>query len=117
MQVTYTAQELYEHIRSFDIIEFWGNQNKHNVSMIAAKTSCVTYYKGETIGHIRLEQQCGRDSDILTCCWGISGSSFTCEGIKTSGGEKFTLRSDLGDKLVTILLRNFTMHHGASIEK
>ena len=74
MRVTYTAQELYEHIRSFDIIEFWGNQNKHNVSMIAAKTSCVTYYKGESIGHIRLEQQYGRDSDILTCCWGLVGA-------------------------------------------
>lgn len=117
MQVTYTTQELYEHIRSFDIIEFWGNQNKHNVSMIMAKTSCVTYYKGETVGHIRLEKQYGRDSDILMCCWGISGGVFTCEGIKTSGGERFTLVSDLDDKPVTILLRNFTMHHGTSIEK
>lgn len=107
MQVTYTTQELYEHIRSFDIIEFWGNQNKHNISMIVAKTSCATFYKGEKYDRIDIEQQGEDNSDILMCCCGVSGNVFICEGIKTRGGERFTLASDLGDAPVTILLRNF----------
>ena len=111
MQITYTAQELYEHIRSFDFIEFFGNQNEHNVSMIVNKTSCVSFYKGKKYCHIDVELHYGEDSELSTCSWGISGNVFTCEGVKTEGSEFFTLVSDCGDKPVEIMLKKF---HSAS---
>lgn len=45
MRITYTAQEMYEHIRSYDIIEFWGSRNEENVCMIKVKSSCVALKK------------------------------------------------------------------------
>lgn len=41
MRITYTAQEMYEHIRSYDIIEFWGSRNEENVCMIKVILRCT----------------------------------------------------------------------------
>lgn len=79
MRITYTAQEMYEHIRSYDIIEFWGSRNEENVCMIKAKSSCVALRKGKRYSYISIECQFDPRSDIICCCCNITGNVFSCE--------------------------------------
>lgn len=79
MRIAYTAQEMYEHIRSYDIIEFWGSRNEENVCTIKAKSSCVVLRKGKRYSYISIERQFDPRSDILCCCCNITGNVFSCE--------------------------------------
>lgn len=107
MRVTYTAQEMYEHIRSYDIIEFWGSRNEENVCMIKAKSSCVALRKGKRYSYISIECQFDPGSDILCCCCNITGNAFSCEVERGKKSENLIISSDCAEEPITLFLKNF----------
>ena len=88
MRITYTAQEMYEHIRSYDIIEFWGSRNEENV--------CIS-----------IECQFDPRSDILCCCCNITGNVFSCEVERGKKSERLIITSDYAEEPITLFLKNF----------
>ena len=106
MRVTYTAQEMYEHIRSYDIIEFWGSRNEENVCMIKAKSSCVALRKGKRYSYISIECQLDPGSDILCCCCNITGNAFSCEVERGKKSERLIITSDCAEEPITLFLKN-----------
>lgn len=106
MRITYTAQEMYEHIRSYDIIEFWGSRNEENVCMIKAKSSCVALRKGKRYNYISIECQFDHKSDILCCCCNITGNVFSCEVERGKKSERLIISSDYAEEPITLFLKN-----------
>lgn len=105
MQITCTAQELYARIRSYDIVEFWGNQNEENVSMIIVKTSCVTLTVGEKYRYISVEQHFNSKSDIFCCACNITGNVFSCETEERKRSERLIVTSDCAEAPIVLVLR------------
>lgn len=105
MQTTYTAQELYERIQSYDIVEFWGNQNNENTSMIIGKTSCVTLTVGEKYRYISVEQHFNSKSDIFCCACNITGNVFSCETEERKRSERLIVTSDCAETPIVLVLR------------
>lgn len=106
MRVTYTAQEMYEHIRSYDIIEFWGSRNEENVCMIKARSSCVALRKGKRYSYISIEYQFDLGSDIICCCCNITGNTFSCEVERGKKSENLIISSDYTEEPITLFLKN-----------
>lgn len=104
MQITYTARELYELIRSYDVIEFWGNQNQGNISMVVAKTSCVTFSKGKKYCYITIDMQFPFESDLLCCCCNITGNVFSCEVERGGESERLIITSNYREKDESVVI-------------
>lgn len=104
MQTTYTAQELYDRIQSYDLIEYWGNQNEENISMIIAKTSCVTLKKGRKYSYISIEQRFDSRSDVLCCCCDIVGNVFYCDEQKRRRSVHLVITSDCVEAPIAVVL-------------
>ena len=100
MQISYTALELYEYIRSFDLIKFWGNSNKENVVMVSITTANVRFSKGERTCHIEVNKF--YDSCFLGCC--ISGNTFSCKKEIVGENAKLEITSDYNKEVSVITL-------------
>lgn len=109
MQTTYTAQELYERIQSYDLIEYWGNQNNENICMIMAKTSSVTLEKGRKYSYISIEQRFDSRSDVLCCCCDIVGNIFYCDEEKRRRSAHLTITSDCTEAAIFIVLEKINL--------
>ena len=100
MQVSYTALELYEYIRSFDLVRFWGNNNEENVIMVAVKTSDLRFVRGKKLCHI--EVNVFLDSCFLGCC--IAGNVFFCKKEEVGNFVKLTIESDYNKEVSVVTL-------------
>lgn len=100
MRTSYTAHELYEHIRSFDVIKFWGSQNKENVIMVAINTTDVHFTAGKKTCYIEAVKRF--DSCSFGCC--IAGNLLSCEVGGNNVVENLVISSDLGEKSIRVTL-------------
>ena len=101
MRVSYTAHELYEYIRSFDLIKFWGGQNKWNTMMVSVSTDELTFTKGKKFCFIEAVNH--SDKFSFGCC--IAGNNFSCEIINGSDTVKdLIISSDCCGEAIRVVL-------------
>lgn len=87
MQVTYTAQELFEHIQSYNTVRFNSYQDDETLASVILDSSLFRLIKrGETYS-IVAEAFLRPSSKVQSACCGICGNEFLCDVVV--GGPHF----------------------------
>lgn len=104
MQVTYTAQELFEHMQSFDTVRFASNQNEDTMVCARLDVSAFRLLKrGDTysiVAEISLPPYSKVQS--IFCC--LNGNEFLCEASNCLSYEVVRVKMDNGKYGIKMML-------------
>lgn len=105
IEMTYTACELYDHIKSFNKMKYCIGRNRNNFTMIDFPTDKLKYYTSKSYPYMMArfsiynKYKCGE-----TCCY-LTGNTFECEVVdKAENGERMIVKSDIDPDVISILL-------------
>lgn len=87
MQITYTAQELYEHMQSFDTVRFISCQDEETVSAVILDTSAFKLIDRRGIFSIVAEVWLKPSSKVQRAICGICGNEFLCDVVTWKCGS------------------------------
>ncbi len=102
MKVTYTAQELYDHIKSFNSMKYFGGESEYNFTMITFAPSRLKFNQKEIPPYMIAEFH--GSSGITEACCCLAGNVFECEVTVKDDNEKLIVKSDIEKTLMSVIL-------------
>lgn len=102
MKVTYTAQGLYDHIKSFNSIKCFSGKSEYNFTMITFASSRLKFNQKEIPPYMIAEFH--DNSGITGACCCLAGNIFECEVTVKDDSEKLIVKSDIGKTLMSVIL-------------
>lgn len=104
MQVTYTAQELFEHMQSFNTVRFASNQNEDTMVCARLDVSAFRLLKRGNTYSIVAEVSLPPYSKVhgVFCC--LNGNEFLCETSNCLSYEVVRVKMDDGKYGIKMML-------------
>lgn len=102
MKVTYTAQELYDHIKSFNSMKCFSGESEYNFTMIAFAPSKLKFNQKEIPPYMIAEFHGG--SVMAEACYCLAGNVFECEITAGGDSERIIIKSDIEKTLMNVIL-------------
>lgn len=107
MRVTYTAQELFEHIQSYNTVHFSSYQDEENLMSAIINSSEFKLIKRKTVFSIIAEVSLSSKSKVKNVLCGITGNEFCCEVADCDWYEVIEIKHGGGEAGIELILKNF----------
>ena len=105
MQVTYTAQELFEHIQSYNTVQFSSSQDEETLVSATIDSSEFRLIDRRGVFSIFAEVSLSAKSKIKNVLCGISGNEFLCDVVGNDRCEVIEIKYGYGNSKIGMILK------------
>lgn len=105
MQVTYTAQELFEHIQSYDTVQFLLSHDDENLVSVTVGSSEFKLIRRRTVFSIIAEIPFSSKPKVKSVLCAITGNEFQCDATDCDWYEVIDIKYGSGESEITLILK------------